>query len=82
MIGGDGEIEAGGAVALVLESPGADFAEAMEEHGARLVRMPYSTTNPRETRDDVSELDPTPQWQARQIFIKYESDPHLREHAV
>ena len=31
--GGDGEIEAGGTVALVFESPVADFAEAMEEHG-------------------------------------------------
>ena len=33
--GGDGEIEAGGAVALVFEGAVADFAEAMEEHGAR-----------------------------------------------
>ena len=33
--GGDGKVEAGGAVALVFESPIADFAEAMEEHGAR-----------------------------------------------
>ena len=33
--GGDGEIEAGGAVALVFEGPVADFAEAMKEHGAR-----------------------------------------------
>src|SRR5271157_5088085 len=31
--GGDGEIEAGGAVTLVLESPVTDFAEAMKEHG-------------------------------------------------
>ena len=31
--GGDGEIEAGGAVALVFERPVADFAEAMKEHG-------------------------------------------------
>src|SRR6516164_4662273 len=33
--GGDGEIETGGAVALVFESPVTDFAEAMKEHGAR-----------------------------------------------
>ena len=31
--GGNGEVEAGGAIALVLEGPIADFAEAMEEHG-------------------------------------------------
>ena len=31
--GGDGEIEAGGAVALVFEGPIADFAETVEEHG-------------------------------------------------
>ena len=29
--GGDGKVEAGGAVALVFESPIADFAEAMED---------------------------------------------------
>ncbi len=33
--GGDGEIEAGGAIALIFESPVADFAEAVKEHGAR-----------------------------------------------
>ena len=32
--GGDGEIEARGAIALVFEGPIADFAEAVEEHGA------------------------------------------------
>jgi hypothetical protein len=32
--GGDGEIEARGAVALVFASPIADFPEAMEEDGA------------------------------------------------
>ena len=31
--GGDREIEARSAVALILESPIADFAEAMKEHG-------------------------------------------------
>ena len=33
--GGDGEIEAGSAIALIFEGPIADFAETMEEHGAR-----------------------------------------------
>ena len=33
--GGDGEIETGGAVALILEGPIADFAEAVKEYGAR-----------------------------------------------
>src|SRR5271157_1016838 len=33
--GGDGEIEAGSAVALVFEGPVPDFPEAMKEHGAR-----------------------------------------------
>src|SRR5208337_1828105 len=33
--GGDSEVEAGDAVALVLEGAVADFAEAMKEHGAR-----------------------------------------------
>jgi len=33
--GGDGKVEAGGAVALVFESPVTDFAEAMKEHGSR-----------------------------------------------
>jgi hypothetical protein len=33
--GGNGEIETGGAIALVFESAVADFAEAMEEYGGR-----------------------------------------------
>jgi len=43
--GGDGKVEAGGAVALIFESPIADFAEAMEEHGARegVARFPFSS---------------------------------------
>ena len=33
--GGDGEIEARGAIALVFERAITDFAEAMKEHGSR-----------------------------------------------
>ena len=33
--GGDGEVEAGSAVALIFEGAVADFAEPMEEYGAR-----------------------------------------------
>jgi hypothetical protein len=39
--GGDGEVEAGGAVALIFEGAVADFAETVEEHGPRegMVRL-------------------------------------------